>query len=157
MPYPNLTEFEVGFLVGLFEGEGSIIISKTKRKYTRGRNGKKYPSSRSYIMNHITITNSNLELLQYTQGLIQGKIRDHMMGNKNHKRTYILSLTKQEEILWFLNKLFPYLIEKKNKAKLMIDWCEARIENGKKKKKYFNSDLLIFNKFEEIRRESVSV
>ena len=115
----NLTDFERGFITGLFEGEGSIILSKTNRKYTRGRKGQKYPSNRFYIMNHITITNTNLKLLKYAQKLIGGKIRLHSHNYKTQKPSFILGICNQQQILDLLSEIYPHLIEKRKKAKLI--------------------------------------
>lgn len=123
MPYSS----EAGaFLAGLLLGEGSIIFSESKRPYTQGRNGKKYPAHRKYMYCHVTIVNTEMEILEKAQFMAgTGNIR------YNRGRCFMWSITNRKDIVEFLEAVFPYLVGiKKRKAEVLLEYCRSRQKSG---------------------------
>jgi hypothetical protein len=136
-----LSEFELGYIVGLFEGEGSIIFTASKRK----NNPRKFEA---YI--HLTITNTNIKLLENTKKILGfGNIRLHFKGDEKWKRSYTYSITSKEKIRLFLEKVSPFLIEKSDKCKAALKWLEMRKESNYRR--YTEEEIKIFK---EIRTQS---
>jgi hypothetical protein len=82
-------EFRNSFIIGYFDGDGSVLLPKGKIKKT---NNKYYPSYSIQIS------------IRGTKELLTG-ILNHLNIQKNlvFNKTYILSLCKKEQIVQFLN------------------------------------------------------
>lgn len=95
MPYLNgiyINEFELGYLVAMFEGEGFIALNSSWRKQRR----------RPYFTVHVGITNSNFEILEYIYNMVQiGKITAKKKKS-HHKQTWNWRISKQREVYNFL-------------------------------------------------------
>ena len=102
----NATEFEKGFIVGLIEGEGSVVLHN--------------PSSRGHLIASISIANKNLELLKRAQEIIGGSI------NKGAKGIYQLQINRQKAVLKVLKILKQYFIEKRKAANIVIKYLQFR-------------------------------
>ncbi len=134
MPVPNnLSQFDLGWLVGLFEGEGSIIFSRSHR------------GKRSYLMTQVTITNTNIRLLNRAKNLCgYGKIFIHNLGNDKHRPAWTWRLTNQPDIACFLEMVLPHLIEKRDKAECMFAYCKLRMGRSFRNAKYTEKEKSYF-------------
>lgn len=148
MPFPrSLSGFELGYVVGLFEGEGHISLNESHRND---------PKRTVCYSVHIGITNTNRALLEKAKEIIGiGVVRSHHQPNKNNKDCFIWHLGDQKSVLWFLNQVYPYLIEKKEKATLLIPFLESRIACNPHKKasrdrKYSEKEHQIFEEYKKL-------
>ena len=85
------------------------------------------------IMNHhkaiyprICIVNTNLEFLEKAESVFGGSIIARRHNNPNWKQCYTWQVGGLYIILPLLKKIIPYLIIKKNRAKLMLKFCKSR-------------------------------
>lgn len=107
----DITDFELGFIVGLFEGEGYVSLHHPKK-------GNRSPSA------SIGISNTNIELLKKAQSIIGGGI--YYNSNKGKKTCYHLTVQRHNAVLFFLERLLPHLIEKREKAVKVIEHIKLK-------------------------------
>jgi hypothetical protein len=107
---PNYTQTDIIFLSGLFEGEGAMWIASEASAYN------------PHINAHVAVTNNSLELLLYLQDKFGGTVhtKRKIMGENTH-------ITHQWHLAWrdistLLSAMLPYLITKKEVAKLVIEY-----------------------------------
>jgi len=132
-----MTKFELGFIIGLIEGEGTITI---------GRGVCKNPQKFS-LHPRFFITNTDMVLLKTAQSIIgMGKIfRKEKIQKINHKQGFKLCVNDKNELKTLLLKLEPYLISKRKHCQLVLEY----INNHKRRRGYSKRDVEIF---EEIKK-----
>ena len=136
-----LTDFQKGYLAGLLDGEGTLVISKGKEK--RSRLGYSFGC-------HVKISNTNIELLNNINQICLGKI--YCQSKKNE--VYNWCLMDKVKIVDLLEQLLPHLIIKKDRAEKMIEFCKSRINRPSFKSGYTLSELNIANNWKEIPTNS---
>ena len=147
MPYPLMTDFEKGYILGLFEGEGFIAFNHSHRE----RN----PNDHYYTV-HIGIVNTNYKTLKKIKSILKfGSITEKPV-EKRWKRCWQWRISKQSEIFYFLKILYPYLIIKKEKATLLLKFLESRINcnpNSKAncKRIYSKYELGFYKKYQKLK------
>lgn len=110
-----LTEFELGYLAGFIDGEGSLIINKREHI---GYEGKRYVGYSAYI----DIGNVNKECLEWIKSKLE--ITSNIYENQckgNRKKAYRIRIGyKQAKPL--IEKLQSKLIVKKNIAEIFLKY-----------------------------------
>jgi len=153
MPYPDdLTGFDLGYLVGLFEGEGCVFFYK----HIRSRKG--HPVS---FRAGVFIGNTYRPMLEKVQsitgiGHIGNSSRKPIPGRR--KQYYEWRVTAQKEALWFLENIFPYLAEKKDKAREVMMFLGSRIaldaqKQNPKLRGYSEYEWNCYNHFKNLSRK----
>lgn len=97
------------YVAGIFDGEGCIDFYK----------------SRKQILCRVTITNTNLELLERIQASFGGAIEQKTTRKEHWKPSYQLRFGCTQAVN-FIDKILPYLIVKREQAITLIHWYEAR-------------------------------
>ncbi|MBM7605935.1 hypothetical protein JOC75_003963 [Metabacillus crassostreae] len=119
--------WEVAYLTGIIDGEGSITLTKIHKNENRR------PC--------ITIASTDIELLSYTQSLTGGVISSKKNYNPDkHKNSFTLNIKKKETVIGLLSKIEPYLrVPQKRKRALWIieNYDKVTMRNGK-----YNQDLI---------------
>lgn len=119
--------WEVAYLAGIIDGEGSITLTKIHKNENRR------PC--------ITIASTDIELLSYTQSLTGGVISSKKNYNPDrHKDSFTLNIKKKETVISLLSKIEPYLrVPQKRKRALWIieNYDKVTMRNGK-----YNQDLI---------------
>jgi hypothetical protein len=116
------SDFDIGFIIGLIEGEGTITCYSPR------------PPKIIHPCPAISISNSSLQLLQRAQRIIGGKIIFHSsprplgggskyVGKKNMFRVSVYGLATVYKTLKILQ---PYFITKRKVCDLIIELCEER-------------------------------
>lgn len=129
------------YLAGFMDGEGCIGLYK--HKDNRTKNG-------FTISALVSIGNTDKSLLNEIQKLSNGVVVDHKHKNNNAKMLYNLQIQNHQDIISFLELIYPYLILKKEQAKLMIDFCKKRVKS--QGKTYTQSEINIVDKFRELNK-----
>jgi hypothetical protein len=109
---------ELGYLAGIFDGEGSIVFYK----------GRKRRSEYSYLA--VQITNTSKELMDWLTAKIGGRIMPSSYRtrvSKNWSICYQWRLPRAKNQLIFLRAIYPYLKVKKEKAQRAISMLEAKL------------------------------
>lgn len=116
-----LTKKEIlAFIAGVFEGEGSISISNLSNKSWNKRT--------DYSLK-VRISNTDRPLLNWIVDKYGGKI--HKSGTVNNKIVWAWSIHAQQAET-FLKIMMPYLICKKERAKVALEFRKTK-DNGHRK------------------------
>lgn len=145
-----LTPFQKGYLAGLLDGEGSLVVFKNteKRKVgtrTRSRMGFTLGAT-------VKIFNTNLELLNKINEICLGRI--YVSTKMNRVPVYAWCLNDKEKIVDLLKQLQPHLIVKAIRAKEMITFCESRINRPSFKSPYTLEEISIAENWKDVNRSS---
>ena len=105
-PYKQLTNMQIGYIAGIFDGEGSI--SKTSKKYWR-----------------MTITNTDKNLIDWLHRIIKfstihWRERNTNFSPKELKACCDLTLYGNLKVRALLKVLYPHLIVKKSKVEEVL-------------------------------------
>jgi hypothetical protein len=111
------------YFAGIFDGEGSIGLAKRERKYR----------SRTVTTNHrqFNLANMHRPTVEFIRSTCQmGRIQETKIKTSEIKleesqiHNYLLSFNAKE-LRIILPKLEPYLIQKKERAQIMIEWLDT--------------------------------
>ncbi len=103
------------YVAGFFDGEGSI--TNNKKGY------------------RISIAQTNLEVLTEIKNFVGlGYLFKEKKRKEHWKDSWVYYIAKQEEILFFLEKIFDILIVKKKEAKIVIPILKNNIKRMKGRK-----------------------
>ena len=116
-----MSEINLAYLAGLFDGEGSIFIYR--RNYYKKRHHKK----NFYLSPQITISNNNNYVLLVIKKWIGfGNIFSYKKVGMDHL-TYRWSISGIRRCLKFTKLLYGKCIIKNKQLKFMEEFCESRI------------------------------
>ena len=136
-----MTEFELGFIIGLVEGEGSITL---------GRGICKNPQ-RFSLHPRFFITNTDMILLKKVQSIIGGTIFKKEKRQKiNHKSGFKLCIDGKK-VKTLLLKLEPYLISKRKQCQLLLEY----VNTHERKNGYSEKDIDIFFKIKDLNKRGL--
>ena len=124
------------YFAGLFDGEGCISINKTsggKRQYKR--NG---------FQLRVSVTNTNIEVLEMLQDAYGGKV---YIREKKNARSYGNWITVSNQCVVPLSAWMPFLIIKRQQAVIALDFQSKRKTN-----KTDEEWLQDFSSYEKIRK-----
>lgn len=104
----GMTDFELGYTIGLFEGEGSVYEYSAR------------PRQKSYKFLRLEITNTNLNLLKQAQKISGGHIKRKKRYKPQHSPCYALCLDRKDEIIKLLRKMRPFLIAQRERVEYFL-------------------------------------
>ena len=111
-----MTDFELGYIAGMLDGEGCISIMRRKQKRSYGRG-----VYTDYSI-HVTVaTGTVMPTLQWIQARTGGTIYTQKMRG-NRKDGHRLTIYKRDEALKFLRIISPYLLTKKVQAEVAMEF-----------------------------------
>jgi DNA primase large subunit len=128
---PQLNDFEIGLLVGLLEGEGTITIQRMNKGY--------YP--------RIVISNTDTDLIELSHSLLgklmesRHKVYRHYSSKaerlKGWKPSWVVRVTSMKDILLVLEFLENYLVSSKKRelCKLVLEFCRSRLAKTQGRKR----------------------
>lgn len=112
------------YIAGFLDADGSISIIHHKRS-----NG-----SVNYDTK-VRITNTYEDTIERIRDMIpykSVKVYKRDRRQPNYATSYDLVLNSREDIADLLEDIYPYLITKKDRASLMIEYCRSRCNHPKK-------------------------
>jgi len=101
------------YIAGLFDGDGSISARETKTR------------NLSFGDLYVGLYSTNREVIEKIHAFIG--IGNFYVRKKGERNEYRIIIHKQKEMLFFLKKIYPHLIVKKEKAKWAIKWLETNL------------------------------
>ncbi len=108
-----MSDTDLAYIAGFFDGEGSIFVSKSKKQY--------------FLT--VSISNTNLLVLESIRRIMGGGISKSPDKRENCSQLFRLRLYCNEAKK-FLERILPYLKIKKEQAKLAIEF-QSKMEMGK--------------------------
>jgi len=142
--FKDLSEFELGRLVGLIDAEGVISVV-----------GHHKGSFRPVI----AVTNKNLHLLRHLKRLIGGNIypknKQGTTRCAGQKTYYIFTLQKTVEIYALLSLIKEHLIIKREVAEAVADYCISRLSRGLHHSSYSSYELALVEKIRSLNKRGV--
>lgn len=110
-----MNETERAYIAGIVDGEGSVsmCLRNTKPKHYDVK---------------VSISNSSKQLIDYLKNLFPlfNIFTQKDKRNKNWKRRYELYSSSLKNIKIFLESILPFLIVKKEQARLLLEYIEIR-------------------------------
>jgi LAGLIDADG-like domain len=124
MDNPQVTEFEIGWLIGIYDGEGCYTIAKTIRhgdlSYTPG----------------IKLVNTNFEMIEEVSRILKVLDVPHFIyeawRSGKQKRAKRLEINGLFRIKKFLDKLFDRMVCRAHQAGILKDFVELRLSKPQK-------------------------
>lgn len=101
---------ELAYLAGIIDGEGTISISTDNK-----------PTGYSVFILRLTISNSNVDLINWCLDRVSFKIQEYNRGNPKWNTQYILTLQSQEA-KELIKLVYPYLVVKKAQAEAALEF-----------------------------------
>jgi len=112
---------KVAYIAGIIDGEGTLSIHKT-------------PTGYSPV---IQIVNTNKELIEFIRKYLGGASFCEIKHKhrKREKNCYYLKIRKTKKVLELCKLFLPYLIVKREQAKILIEFCRAKLRGDLNKQK----------------------
>jgi hypothetical protein len=142
----HLLEWQLGYLAAFIDGEGGIQITRSKRK------GRQY---RLHLHPVVYFTNTNLEVITTIRNWLSAGavVVSRSKKKKNYRDTHVLHITGIRNIMRLLKAVSPYLIVKRERAALMMQFCESRLgERGPEGRHFSQEEIRLYR---EIRRANL--
>ena len=114
-----MTEIEKAYFAGIIDGEGTITLTR--------KHNNQMPSPL------LSVSNNNLELLEYIQGITNcGKIRAKKKAKPHHNQSWQWQTNSVNNILRVLEEIKAFLRVKKPQANLILrHYKEVTPRNGR--------------------------
>lgn len=119
------TQFELAWLAGFFDGEGSIGVYGAKRYKAKGSS---YNAKFQIASTNATAIEKVVNILSMLD--VNCKIYQKEPQHKNHKEAWQIYFTKFSDVKKALTAIEPYLVIKKPHANLALKFVNSRIEKG---------------------------
>lgn len=117
-----LSDTEKAYVAGIVDGEGTLQI-QTHRVKTKSRLG-------YLITGHVQIPNTDKKLIDWILLKYPNATSWHKNPRKKeHSESWVVVITKQRDIISFLDDVYPYLIIKKEHAEILKSFCVSRLSH----------------------------
>lgn len=127
---------ELGWLGGIFDGEGTITITIRGRK-----------NQTDLLTPRITVANTDKRIIDKIVSIYKKHNIPYWIsykeGKGNWKESWRVEITGIKRTLKILPLLKDYLVAKKDLAIKVLDWCESRSGEFGKHSSYSDKDLEI--------------
>jgi hypothetical protein len=108
-------------LATLFDAEGCIVLNKSTANQER---------SQQYIM-RLQVANTNMEWLEsWARRIGRGNTYFYPSTNPKHSAYGYWCIQKKADVVYILKKILPYLIIKKEQARLLIEFTQGKFTKG---------------------------
>jgi hypothetical protein len=125
--YDWLTTEDACYLAGLIDGDGTITITK---RYDR-RKGRK-PDYFTYLPT-VLISNTNKKIVSYVATILHKHYNPNgIKKTARSKLIYVVGIYSIEKIAGLLKRIIPYLHGKRERAELLLSYCEERMKSLQK-------------------------
>lgn len=111
---------ELGYVAGIIDGEGSIMLVAARHESFMQAQGRRYPA---YYPNIRVGMVKRVSLDRICSFMKMGKVaQEKSYAGKRPMHRY--RLTRKEDVYNFLKRISPYLSEKKEQAELLLEYIE---------------------------------
>lgn len=114
----RLSDFEIGWLAGVFDGEGYVGLS------VNTTNRSIYPACK--------VTSTHLAFIQEVERLtkiigIEYSFYERNPKQKNHSTSWTVDIRTCKRVKILIDVLLPHLILKKPHAEVILEFCNSRL------------------------------
>ncbi len=146
-----MENYNLIWLAGIIDGEGSIGIHFAKKMNWRDKNG-------YYLRPQILITNNNPFLLRrvseiYTELNLRFYWELKKRKNPKHKETVVINLTSLGSCEKLIKNILPYLVAKRKQAEILLQFIELRKSKFTKNGGHNNSESKYSKEEFELQRK----
>lgn len=111
---------KLGYIAGIIDGEGSIMLVSARHKSFMEAQGRKYPAYYPAVRVGM-IGREPLDLIVNFTGLGKVVLEKSYAGKRP---VYRWRLTRKDEVYEFLKLIGPHLLEKREQAKVLIEYMD---------------------------------
>lgn len=113
----TLKDTEAAYLAGIIDGEGTVGLYQGFRK-----------SGRPYKIVLVSVSNTDETLMAWLVSIGGGFVaRDKSKSRKPHwKPSFTWAVQAHVDVLGLLKQTLPYLVIKKSRAEMIIDYLEGK-------------------------------
>lgn len=148
------------YLAAIIDGEGCIGIYPQKRYDSKNP---RRPALKPYV----SITNTDMRLLDAIKDTIPNQIYVHIrkphrkesIKRQYHKDSFTVFIANYASVQFVINKVMPYLILKKERGQLVLDFIKLRFMHKEKKGYYTlcgDDVYAIYKKVRDLNRKGKS-
>lgn len=134
----DLNKQKSSYIAGVIDCDGSITIYKSKGS----------SSQREYLKPEIKVSNNSHELIEE----ISSTLETYQITDDNRSKCTYLSI-KGKACLPLAKEIEPYLVAKKKQCKLLIEWCESRLNRSERYGSYTERELKIQRKIQDMNHQ----
>lgn len=124
---PKVSESERGWFAGFFDGEGSVILTI---RVSAGKNGgpkiqplAKIAGTDTQSLDALTAIMDRSEIAYYAKWY---QPKGYMRDGTAYKRAWDITIAGHKRCKRFYQWITPYLVAKRERAELMLDYIDAR-------------------------------
>ena len=142
--------FNIGWLVGMIEGEGCITLAAGAR--TNSKYGHKISPYLSITSTDKRLIDKAIEIIDFFHLPVHLDKREYHNGKK-WKDRYTLQVFGQKRVKEWLILIKPYLVGKQEQAEIVLSFIEQRQKILNKHpwhKPYTNEDLVLYEKVHKL-------
>jgi hypothetical protein len=110
----QVTDFDIGWLVGILDGEGCFSLAKIKRGYSVGI---KFVNTNLFIIDEVVRILTALDIPSFTYDATRAE---------NQQPAKRVEVNGHEDVKKFIDFFYPYLLCKKDQAYLMREYIDLR-------------------------------
>jgi len=116
----KLSENEKGYIMGILDGEGSICIQTSNKKY---------------CVASLNISNQDKEIIKYIHKKLNLWTKIYVSNKDKEKPCLAIRIFGKDMILVFLKFMLPYSHSNKTKkrGKIMLNFCVSKTQKARKK------------------------
>lgn len=131
------------YLAGLFDGEGCFMI-----KFASYRGGEQFSGC-------IRIAMTCLSTIEWVAEKLGKKVQKHSQGkipSTKWKPVHRVQIANIEGIISFIEQIYPFMITKKEAAKVLLSFCYSRREIRGVRKPYTPKEREFFSAIRQLNR-----
>jgi len=136
----------IPYVAGILDGEGCITIN--------------YRKGKKYLRPGIYISNTSKDLMNFLSSFYPKWHRYETEEDKikNHKTKWEIRTWNTNNMIRCLEELFPFLIVKKEHAKVMLKFLKLpnRNRQGRRKKVFTEKEMDLYRKLKILNRKGVN-
>ena len=144
-------KLKLAYYAGFIDGEGSFVIVKRNQL----NKGFKYGVQ---LSGRITVSNTYKSILEEMQEYFnEGSVLTNNRRGKNYKIGYRLDIQKYDSVIKVVEQLLPFLKEKKERAKVLLQFCKRRkvLCAKKGRKPYVTEDFEDYFRLRELNKTGI--
>lgn len=127
--FNGLSENEKGYIAGLLDGEGSVGIIKSNKKY---------------YAPYISISNQDTRIINYLYKKLSLWTKIYLQKQKVYAPLFSIRIFGEDMVMEFLNLILPYTHSEKTerRAKITLEFCKAKTQ--KRREELYNKMRVVY-------------